>query len=356
MANRLLVDATNSFAARRTGFCRQTAGGLSGSRENDTISPMKKQSVLLAAGLWFAGRVLVCGAAVSPRVAALPEAAWEQSEWISVADAKVASPADQKAQRAADGTAVFWRRAVNSREIRSVTWMTAGLGVYELYVNGVRVGEDFLKPGFTHVRKTRRSFTYDVTALVNRAAGASNDFGVEVGAGWWRDKIVAYTGRKSAFRGVFEVVYADGTRAFVGTRAGEWNGSARSPVAHSGIFDGEEFDARVQSPARTPAAFAAFAPGGCEANGEFKGAILPTGGAEICLRRDLAMERGPYSLKKGETLVVDFGQNCAAVPLFRFRAKAGTVLTALPGEMLNDADKGARGCDGPKGSVYRANL
>ena len=39
-----------------------------------------------------------------------------------------------------------------------------------------------------------------------------------------------------------------------------------------------------------------------------------------------------------------------------FRAKRGTVLTALPGEMLNDADKGQRGCDGPKGSVYRENL
>ena len=36
---------------------------------------------------------------------------------------------------------------------------------------------------------------------------------------------------------------------------------------------------------------------------------------------------------------------------FRF-----AVIAALPAEMLNDADKGVRGCDGPKGSVYRANL
>ena len=68
------------------------------------------------------------------------------------------------------------------------------------------------------------------------------------------------------------------------------------------------------------------------------------------------MTRGPYTLKKGETLVVDFGQNCAGVPEFVFSARRGTVLTGLPAEMLNDADKGVRGCDGPKGSVYRANL
>jgi alpha-L-rhamnosidase len=58
--------------------------------------------------------------------------------------------------------------------------------------------------------------------------------------------------------------------------------------------------------------------------------------------------------QEGETLVVDFGQNCAAIPEFRFSAKRGTVLTVLPAEMLNDAEKGVRGCDGPKGSVYRA--
>ena len=44
--------------------------------------------------------------------------------------------------------------------------MTAGLGVYELYVNGKPVGEEFLKPGFTHYAKTKRSFTYDITDII----------------------------------------------------------------------------------------------------------------------------------------------------------------------------------------------
>jgi alpha-L-rhamnosidase len=63
------------------------------------------------------------------------------------------------------------------------------------------------------------------------------------------------------------------------------------------------------------------------------------------------------TLKQGETLVVDFGQNCAAVPSFEFKGKAGTVLTCLPGEILNDGNGArSRGMDGPEGSVHRENL
>ena len=317
---------------------------------------MKNMMIVMAAGLALAG----CEPWKTPRVEALDAKAWEASEWISVAFAPVAGEAEKKLQRAADGTSVFRYRHVNAKDVKSAKWMTAGLGVYQLYLNGgFPLGKDFLKPGFTHAKKTKRSFTYDITAPLRKGKGEANDFGVEVGAGWWRDQIVAYAGKKSAFRGVIEFTYEDGTTELVGTKASEWFGCIAGPVKHAGIFDGEEYDAREWANcARQPSD--EFAPGGCERNDEFKGEILPSDGAEVCLRLDLAKERGMIRkdlvVKPGEPLVIDFGQNCAAVPFFSFRAKRGTVLTALPGEMLNDADKGQRGCDGPKGSVYRENL
>ena len=65
----------------------------------------------------------------------------------------------------------------------------------------------------------------------------------------------------------------------------------------------------------------------------------------------------PVVLHPGETLVVDFGQNCAAVPAFEFKAPEGTVLTCLPSEILNDgAGARSRGMDGPEGSCHRTNL
>ena len=310
--------------------------------------------MLLAAGLLLVGCDPERTRLETPRTEALAAAVWEQSEWISVKDAPVADANARREQRAADGTSCFRRQVVNAKAVKSAKWMTTGLGVYELYLNGMPVGADVLKPGFTHARKTKCAFTYDVTALLRTGAGEKNDFGAEVSAGWWRDKIVSYAGTKSAFRCVIELTYADGTKELVGTRAAEWYGKVAGPVLHAAIFDGEEFDARETNEARKPSA--EFAAGGCEVNDEFKGEIVPTVGAEVCARCDLAIRKGSCTVKPGETVIIDFGQNCAAVPFFRFRAARGTVLTVLPGEMLNDADKGQRGCDGPKGSLYRENL
>ena len=275
--------------------------------------------------------------------------AWQGSAWLSVKEAPVHDPADP--YRAAPGTSWFACTVVNEAEVRKATWQTTALGVYEVYLNGMPVGDEFLKPGFTHVRKTRRSFAYDVTSRFRRGKGERNVLTAEVSAGWWRDQIVAFHGKKSAFRGVLELEYADGRTVRFGTNTRDWKAGVAGPVTAAAIYDGEEYDARIPPPVMGEGLVSVP-----EVNEEFLGEILPSQGGEVFLRHDLAMRRGPYALKKGEKLVVDFGQNCAAVPFFSFRAKRGTVLTCLPGEMLNDDEKGRRGCDGPKGSVHRANL
>ena len=324
----------------------------------------------------------------SKRVGALDSSFWEQSEWISVADAPVFRGQSKDGARAADGTSWFVREIENEGEVKSAVWMTTGLGVYEIYVNGKPVGSDeALKPGFTHVKKTRRSFTYDVTGCLKKGKGEKNFFAAEVSAGWWRDKIVNFTGKKSAFRAVLQVTYADGSTKVYGTKADEWKAAIGGAVKHAAIFDGEEYDARVVPPYFGGEAFRK-----AERNDEFKGEILPSDGGEVCRRLDkllvpvaayvwkgvdgaepkkeifgrvhklrdidLADEHAvPVTLAKGETLVVDFGQNCAGVPGFTFKAAEGTVLTCLPAEMLNDANgERSRGNDGPGGSVYRENL
>ena len=63
------------------------------------------------------------------------------------------------------------------------------------------------------------------------------------------------------------------------------------------------------------------------------------------------------SVSPGETLVIDFGQNCAGVPEFEFSAPEGTTITFLPSELLNDGNGAqSRGMDGPEGSTHRTNL
>ena len=324
----------------------------------------------------------------SPRVEALDASAWKDSQWLSAKDAPVYDGPVVSGAKAAPGTSWFVSEIANAGDVRSVRWMTAGLGVYEVYVNGQPVGRDFLKPGFTHRDKTKYAFTYDVTKLLKAGAGEANVFSAEVSAGWWRDKIVSpsnkgggFAGRKSAFRGVLEFTFADGSKRLYGTNTKDWKAGVAGPVVQAAIFDGEECDARQEPGYACADLFPA-----AEVNDEFKGEILPTIGAEVCLRCDLAMEPvesyvwekatdasdgafgtivktrtyaagNTMKIVPGEKLVLDFGQNAAAVPFFRFRAKRGTVLTALPAEMLNDGngDK-KRGNDGPEGSIYRVNL
>lgn len=319
--------------------------------------------------------------------AALNDSVWKSSSWISVVDAPVVLGEVADGSRAADGASWFLATVRNDKKVSRALWMTTGLGVYELYVNGKPVGDEILKPGFTHPEKTRLSFTYDVTGLFDTASGAENVLSAQVTPGWWADKIVTpaghdgMIGRKCAFRGVLALYYSDGSTRLYGTDTENWKAGIAGPVTHAAIYDGEEYDARIAPGFETPEKL-----GVPEINTEFHGDIFPSDGAEIYFRHDLALspvktyvwqgvagedenhfgrvvlkrEYGagePIVVNPGENLVVDFGQNCSAVPVFVFNAAEGTELNCVTAELLNDGNGSKeRGMDGPEGSVHRQNL
>lgn len=348
----------------------------------------KKLCHLLLAILLTAGASWAESPFVGRRADALDSALWAKSQWISAHDAPIITQkiADND-ERAADGASWFVTNIKNHKELSSIKWMTSGLGVYNLYINGKPVGEEILKPGFTHYDKTKLSFTYDLTDAVSKNKDAENSFAAQLTPGWWADKIITprgsegMNGKKVAFRSVIELTYTDGSKEHFGTNTNDWKAGIAGPVKHAAIYDGEIYDAREKpgfsnlSMLSTPVI-----------NDEFKGGIYPSAGAEIYRRADLALSpveayiwqgvtaqtdnaHGKVIIKRhynkndeiiinpGETLVVDFGQNCAAVPLLTFKAKTGTTLKCRPGELLNDGNGAhSRGMDGPEGSVHRLNL
>ena len=323
---------------------------------------------------------------VGTRFQALPDSLWACSRWISVADAPVITDTVYDGSRAADGASWFMLTLPMDKPLKQAVWMTAGLGVYDLFVNGQRVGTEFLKPGFTHYAKTKRSFTYDITDALSQSPIT---LAAQVTPGWWADKIITPAGTKGmyghrcAFRSVLRLVYEDGTTETIGTDTLRWQASLGGPVTHAAIFDGEDYDARIPVPNPQSPITNHQSP---ITNTEFSGSILPSEGAEVYLRYDLALapvqayvynkvegadsahfgrvvidrtyrSGEPLSLSEGETLVLDFGQNCAAVPYFAFSAPEGTTLVFEPGELLNDSlGARSRGMDGPEGSVHRTNL
>ena len=319
---------------------------------------------------------------------------WDGAAWISAADAKVRGGNARGKQEAEDGTACFVKTIPNGKDVKEAYWTVAGLGAFEAYVNGEpvsrkgcktikgRLVSDFLKPGFTHNGKTKYSFAYDVTHLMKTGKADANTFAAQVSAGWWRDKIVNFFGKKSAFRAQLILRYADGTEKRIGTDT-TWLSATTGPVLRAAIFDGEDYDARIKTDWMKGKPCDTFKPS--EINTEFKGELFPMTGAPVRLREDIAIapvemyvwkdaegaKEGEFGkvkklrsykdgdaivVDKGETLVVDFGQNAAAIPCFIFSGGEGVTLKMRPAEMLNDGN-GARkrGCDGPEGSAYFTN-
>lgn len=321
------------------------------------------------------------------RIDSFYDSCWQSSLWISVANAPVVKEKVYDGTRAADGTSWFMSTVKNDKKVSRALWMTTGLGVYEIYVNGKLVGDEILKPGFTHYEKTKLSFTYDVTGCFKTASGDENVLSAQVTPGWWADKIITpgghdgMIGKKCAFRGVLELTYTDGSKELYGTNIEDWKAGIAGPVTHAAIFDGEEYDARIPLGYETPEKLSTP-----EVNNEFKGEIFPSDGAEVYFRQDLSLAPvnayiwesvegknendfgkivikrkynagEPMEINPGENLVIDFGQNTAAVPSFIFSAAEGTVLNCVTSELLNDGNGAKdRGMDGPEGSVHRLNL
>ena len=323
------------------------------------------------------------------------------ADWISATDFR----------RTLEPTS-FCRAVTNRAPVANAVWRTSGLGVYCAFVNGVEVG-GFLKPGFTHFSKCRHVYSFDVTGKLKRAAQAVNVLSATVTAGWWRDEIVepsnpdalpfedelgvpddvlgAYHRRlernvpedaDNAFWGELAVEYADGTKETFGTDV-TWGAARVGALRSASIYDGETYDARVCEDWRRTGRTGGWPR--AKRDFQFRGEMRPAS-APVVLREDLAFEprelhlvRGAVGvssnsygiartvaffddgeairIRPGEELVVDFGQNAAAVCDFDVEGAAGCEMSVRHAEMLNEGGgaKG-RGNDGPEGTPYVANL
>jgi alpha-L-rhamnosidase len=136
---------------------------------------------------------------------------------------------------------------VGQRVKRATVYVTA-LGAYELRLNGGRVGEDQLAPGWPDFRKRVYYQTYDVTDQVRRG---DNAIGAILGDGWYASVLAHHCRRKyyggdPRFLAQLEIELADGTVQTVSTDAG-WK-AATGPIRHADLLMGCEYDARMEMP------------------------------------------------------------------------------------------------------------
>lgn len=133
------------------------------------------------------------------------------------------------------------------KEVQKARLYITARGVYEAYLNGERVGDDWFNPGLTQYNKTHMYQTYDVTEQVKTSANA---FGVMLGEGWWSGSITFtgsswnFFGDRSSLLAKMVITYTDGTTKTVVTEPETWKLTTDGPIRFSGFFQGEVTDTR----------------------------------------------------------------------------------------------------------------
>jgi alpha-L-rhamnosidase len=206
-------------------------------------------------------------------------------------------------------------------------------GVYEFHLNGRRVGEDVLTPGWTSYRTRLQYQTYDVTSLLRPGDNAA---GVMLGNGWYRGNIGFRKqrnvyGDRLALLLQIDIIYVDGSRETIGTD-NQWRAST-GPIVMSEIYHGETYDARLEKPGWTEPAFddRAWSPARTVAHS--KDVLIAPAGPPIRRIQELqprAILRTPAGLQ-----VVDMGQNMVGWVRLRVQGPAGATVTLRHAEVLD---------------------
>lgn len=121
-------------------------------------------------------------------------------------------------------------------------------GLFELKLNGVRVGNDYFASGFTDYNKRIDTSTYDVTSQLR---SGSNTVEAMLGTGWYAGRLPFETknvgpyGKHPELLFQLEVTYKDGSHGTI-VSDGQWEGTFEGPLLSSSIYDGESYDARKE--------------------------------------------------------------------------------------------------------------
>lgn len=161
-----------------------------------------------------------------------------QAEWISAPTASFSQDSEICPQLR---TFVDVKGPVESARI----YVTA-LGLYELQLNGSRVGDHYFTPGWTSYSKRLQYQTYDVTKLLHEGANA---LGALLGNGWYRgylgwDNQKEIYGSKTSLLLELHIRYADGSNELISSDQ-NWQ-AAKSAIMMSEIYNGETYDARLE--------------------------------------------------------------------------------------------------------------
>ena len=228
---------------------------------------------------------------------------------------------------------IFSKEIAPAKEVAKARLYVTGLGLYEAYIDGKKVGDEYLTPYSNNYNRWVQYQTYDIT---DQIAGGGK-LSILLGNGWYKGRFgfsafedKGYYGNEWKVIADVVLTYTDGAEEVIGTDE-SWT-VTRSRIMFSNLYDGEQVDATApELPAEEPTV--------CDA---------PKGRLEA--RRSLPVVAHEH-IKPVELIhtpageqVFDMGQNFAGIFTFRVKEPAGTKIHIQTGEVLQ------------KGNFYNENL
>ena len=231
-----------------------------------------------------------------------------------------------------------FRRSFNADPtIASARLYVTAHGLYEVEINGNRVGDETLAPGWTSYNQRLRYSTFDVTDLITNGANA---IGAWMAEGWYRGRI----GFKGGTRNVYgqdvallaqlEITYQDGTRETVATD-GSWKAS-RGPIQLASLYDGERYDARLEQAGWSSAGYDDHAWSGVRIVDRDPATLHAPPGPPVRCTQELSPQR-IWTSPSGKTLL-DFGQNLVGRLRLTIRGTEGETVKIRHAEVLQDEE------------------
>ncbi|MDO8210455.1 family 78 glycoside hydrolase catalytic domain [Conexibacter sp. CPCC 206217] len=237
------------------------------------------------------------------------------------------------------GTSPYLRREFTTpRTVVSARLNVSALGLYEIRVNGSKVGDALLAPGWTEYDKHTPAQTYDVTGMIRPGANA---IGALLGEGFYAGRLQGGRrwGSTPALLAQLELTYADGTTQRIVTDD-SWHAGSGG-VQQSGIYDGETFDARAEPAGWDRPGFGGGWPAAIRRTE--RTVVFPSQAPPIRVTKTIR----PVAITQpaAGTYIFDMGQNFAGWARLHVQGAAGTSVRLRFGEVLDD-----------DGSLYRAHL
>ncbi len=219
-----------------------------------------------------------------------------------------------------------------AKKIKSATAFICGLGQFELFINGNKIGDHFLDPGWTNYDKQAQYVSFDITSNLQQGANA---LGVMLGNGFYyipgqryRKMTGAYGHPKMILKTVIE--YTDGTVENIISDE-TWK-TAPSPIIYSSIFGGEDYDANKEQPGWNKPGFDAT---------QWKNVIITTGPPQLQSQMQQPIKiKQRFAVKTKTELrknvwVYDLGQNFSGIPSIKVSGNKYDTIKIYCGELVN---------------------